>query len=345
MSHLLVIELPGGEDGDILVAAREEGHRVSLLTADPAHYRRQPALAALLEGCEQVIDAGDFAQAAPLPRLLALHAASRFDAVLCLQDLRIIEAARIARALGLAHLNPATAALCRDKAAVRARLAAAGIAQPPARRVRGPRGLIAAAEALGPPLVIKPIDGFGSQNIFALRDAADLALLRARPEIIAGAPGGYGLGVAARGALLVERMLTGELVGCDTFTAAGRHHLLGVNHKQMFTPPSFAIRSGCFCPNTGQYAAIEAHVCALLDAIGFNHGAAHIELMLTDAGPVLIEINPRLVGARLPRLISAARRRSIHSDLIALHLEGALPRPAVAPRCAATRWLAAPRAG
>ena len=344
MSHLLIVELPGGNDSDILAAALEHGHRISLLTAQPAHYLGQPQIAGLLAQAA-IIDAGDFTMPALIARLRAAHSAYPYDAVLCLQDLRIAEAAHIARALGLRHLNPETAALCRNKAEVRARLADAGIAQPRFVLARGPRELIAAAEDIGLPLMIKPADGFGSQNIFALHTPHDLQALRANPQIIAGAPGDYGLGVAAGGAMLVERLMQGQLIGCDCFTADGRHMLLGVNEKLMFAPPSFAIRGGCFTANCGQFAALEAYVVALLDAVGFDHGAAHVELMLTTEGPRLVEINPRLVGARIGRLISTALGRSVHADLIALHTQGRLPPSAAAPACAVTRWLAAPAAG
>ena len=277
MGHLLIVELPGGNDSDILIAAQAHGHRISLLTAAPAHYLGQPQIAGLL-AYAAIIDAGDYTLPNLISRLQAAHQAYPFDAVLCLQDLRIAEAAHIAQALGLRHLNGETAALCRDKAADRSRLADAGMTQPPFALVRGAADLIAAAETIGLPLVIKPADGFGSQNVFALRSAGDLSALRADPQIIADGPGDYGLGVAAGGAMLVERMMQGTLIGCDTFSANGQHRLLGVNEKLMFAPPSFAIRGGCFTVNCGQFGAIEAYVTAILNAIGFDNGAAHIDL-------------------------------------------------------------------
>ena len=53
--------------------------------------------------------------------------------------------------------------------------------------------------------------------------------------------------------------------------------------------------------------------------------------MLTDEGPRLVEINPRLVVARVVRLISAALGRSVQADLIMLHTKGRLP-PLPGPR-------------
>jgi len=179
MSHLLIIDLPGGNDPDILCAALNAGHSFTFLTADAAHYRSQAEISALLDQARAVIEARDFSVAAVLPLL----AGECVDAVLCLQDLRIVEAALIARALGLPHLDPQTAALCRDKSAVRAVLARAGLAGADFARVSGTAPLLAAVERLGLPLIIKPIDGFGSQHVFALRTPADLdCLARLRPD-------------------------------------------------------------------------------------------------------------------------------------------------------------------
>jgi predicted ATP-grasp superfamily ATP-dependent carboligase len=345
MSHLLVVELPGGNDADILVKAADEGHTVSFLTADPPHYWAQPNIIPLLRKLRRIIPAGDFAMSDLQERLLSLHLNDPFDAILCLQDLRIVEAAQIARALGLRHLSPEVAKLARDKQAVRQRLKEEGIPQPPCIRTQNSKQLLEAIETVGLPALVKPADGFGSQNVFALRNGDDIDALRAMPELVSDGPGNYGLGVSSSGAMLVERLLDGVLVGCDTLTTDGKHMLLGVNEKLFFDAPSFAIRGGCFATNCGQFAELEACVSLLLDAVGFDHGAAHIEIMLTAQGPQLIEINPRLVGARIARLIDMARERSIHSDLIRLHVAGDLPPPASNKRYAATRWFGAPCSG
>jgi len=311
MSHLLVIDLPGGNDGDVLSAALALGHRYTLASADPAHYRAQAELGPLLDRAVAVLalpaDGAGWAMA-----MAAAHRADPFDAVLCLQDLRLVEAARVARALGLRHVSPGAAALCRDKAAVRARLAEAGIAQPP----------FALVEA-GP--------GAGARLIEA--------------DLVAQGPGDYGLGIAARGALLVERLFDGPVLGCDVMRVDGRQVLLGVNEKIMAVPPSFAILGGCFTAHCGQFVALDAWLTRVLDAVGFADGAAHVELVMTADGPQLVEINPRLVGARIARLIGAALGRSVHADLIRLHLAGELPPPANQSRHAVTRWLIAHEPG
>ena len=68
--------------------------------------------------------------------------------------------------------------------------------------------------------------------------------------------------------------------------------------------------------------------------------------MLTREGPRLVEINGRLVGARIPRLMSYALGYSVHEQLITLLLSRALPLHSVnTRRVAVSRWLTTSREG
>ena len=344
MAHLLIIELPGGNDTDILQAAIDRGDSFTLLTADLALYQQQPAVNALLQHAYACINVPSFDMQAVESRVLAAHKAKPFDAVLCLLDIRLIETATRAQALGLKYLNLNSAQLLRDKFSVRQRLQERGIAQPLFALATSNEELKEAVDHIGLPVLIKPSDGYGSQNIVVLEFEEDLAPWMSPLEDMLPSRADYGLGVKANDRLLVEQYMQGVVIGCDTLTQNGQHTLVGVNEKLFFEPPSFAIRGGCFMPNKGQFKAIEAYVFALLDAVEFDCGATHIELMLHADGLSLIEINPRLVGAKIPRLISLACKRSIHSDLINLHLGNQITPFSDAFEVAVTRWLVADQA-
>jgi biotin carboxylase len=274
-------------------------------------------------------------------QVLAAHSVKPFDAVLCLLDIRLIETATLAKTLGLKYLNLKSAQLLRDKFSVRQRLQERGIAQPLFALATSNEELKKAVDHIGLPVLIKPSDGYGSQNIVVIEHEDDLAPWMSPLEDMLPSRADYGLGVKANDRLLVEQYMQGVVIGCDTLTQNGQHTLVGVNEKLFFEPPSFAIRGGCFMPNKGQFKAIEAYVFALLDAVEFDCGATHIELMLHADGLSLIEINPRLVGAKIPRLINLACKRSIHSDLIDLHLGRAVAPFSQASEVAVTRWLVA----
>jgi len=44
----------------------------------------------------------------------------------------------------------------------------------------------------------------------------------------------------------------------------------------------------------------------MLDAVGFKNGISHNELMFTERGPILIEINARMHGVQAPGLVEMA---------------------------------------
>jgi biotin carboxylase len=305
----------------------------------------QPAVAALLDHARAVIGIEPFDD----PRLeraaLALHTAHPIDAVICLIDIRLVEAARLARRLGLRFLNLETAILTRDKFAVRERLAASDIAQQHYRLATSGAELSQAVDQLGLPLIIKPSDGYGSRNIVVLRDPEDLDPFLSPVDTLLPSGASYGLGVMANDRLVVERYVSGRVIGCDTFTRNGRHELLGVNERQFFDQPSFAIRGVCFSPNSPAFAGVERYVSAVLDAIAFDWGAAHTELIVGSDSLWVVEVNARLVGAKIAKLAGHALGRSVYADLIGLHLgEPALP-PSPDPCFAASRWVVAESGG
>lgn len=341
MAHLLIIELPGGNDIDILQAAIDRADSFTFLTADLALYQQQPDVSAMLQFASSCIEVPNFGMKEVEDLVVAAHQTKPFDAVLCLLDIRLIEAATLARRLGLKYLNPDAAKLLRDKFSVRQRLEEHGITQPSFALATSNEALKEAVHHIGLPVLIKPSDGYGSQNIVILEFEDDLAPWMSPLDDMLPSRSDYGLGVKANDRLLVEQFMSGVVIGCDTLTRQGEHILLGVNEKLLFDPPSFAIRGGCFTPNHGQFKSIETYVFALLDAVDFDWGAAHIELMVHPDGLSLIEINPRLVGAKIPRLINLACKRSVHSDLIDLHLNLPMMPISEFSEVAVTRWLVA----
>ncbi len=320
MAHLLVLELPGGNDSDVLQAAVERGDEFTFLSSQLDHYTSQPQLQPILAMAKFKVEVSPFDYDEVEKVILALHETHPFEAVLCLLDTRIVDASRLANALGLPFLNRSTTELLRDKFSVRQRLTDRGLPQPDFALARSNEELKIAVAQLGLPILIKPTDGYGSQNIVVLRFPEDLdPFLTPLDDML---PSGmdYGLGVKANDHLVIERYLSGIILGCDTFSFSGQHQLLGVNEKLFFEAPSFAIRGGCFQPNRPEFELIQRYVFSLLDAVDFDFGAAHIEIILTDTGPQLIEINARLVGAKLPRLMSFALGKSVYAGLIDLHL-------------------------
>jgi biotin carboxylase len=230
---------------------------------------------------------------------------------------------------------------------VRQRLAEHDIAQPGYALAADAGELRSVIEQVGLPAILKPADGYGSTSIILLEDANCMhrqvpfleRALRARID--------YGLGEHSSGRFLLEQRLRGRLLGCDVFSDGGEHRVLGVHEKLLYAEPSFAIRGGTFLPAGAASlpAELQAYVTSVLDAVEFDCGASHVEVMLTKDGPRLVEVNPRLVGSTISRLAGLGTGRSLHADLIALHLGEGLPPRANAGRVAVSRWISSPREG
>lgn len=346
MAHLLIVDLPGGNDTDILQAAMDRGDEFTFLTARLDHYQQQPQVFAQLSLARALIEVRSFDYAEVEQQVVAAHAQHPIDAVLCLVDTRLIDAAKLAQRLGTRHVSPLFATMLRDKFSVRCRMTECGLVQPEFLLAESNAELRQAVEAFGLPVLIKPSDGYASQNIVVLRHPEDLDPLMSPLDDMLPCRTDYGLGVQSNDRMLVERFMAGRVVGCDTQSVNGHHRLLGVHEKLFFAPPSFAIRGGTFQPNGPAFAAMQTYVFAVLDAVRFNWGATHIELMITSDGLRLIEINARLVGAKIARQVGFALNRSLHQDLIAMHL-GETPHPSRQEHnsVAVTRWVVAAEAG
>ena len=320
MAHLLLIEAPGGNDFDVFEAALAQGHQVTFFTADIAHYAQNGALTKYLTRAKQLVEIQPFDYEHFEKSALEIHEHTPFAAILCLIDIRITEAARLAERLNLRFLNAKSAIALRDKFTVRTLLAGKGIRQPEFALAIDNQQLRAVVESMGLPVIVKPSDGYGSQNIATFLTEADLNPLIDPLDHYLPCQTDYGFGVTANDRLLVERYISGQMIGCDTLTQNGRHILLGINEKLMYPPPSLAIKGSCFPADGYQVLQIQEYVFSVLDALEFNEGATHTEILLTEEGPLLVEVNPRLVGAKIPRLLNIALGRSIHTDLIDLHL-------------------------
>jgi len=320
MAHLLLIEAPGGNDFDLFETALAQGHQVTFFTADIAHYAQNAIQTELLALAKQVVEIKPFNYDAFEKRALDIHWQDPFDALLCLIDTRITEAALLAERLKLRFLNPKSAVVMRDKFTVRTLLTDKGIVQPEFALATNNQQLRDAIETMGLPVIVKPSDGYGSQNIAIFLSEDDLNPLLDPLDNYLPCHTDYGFGVKANDRLLVERYISGQLIGCDTLSQNGKHLMLGINEKLMYAPPSSAIKGSCFPSYRYDINKIQDYVFSILDALDFNDGVTHTEIILCQDGPLLVEVNPRLVGAKIPRLLNLALGRSIHADVIDLHL-------------------------
>lgn len=272
-------------------AARRLGLEPVLLAVDPARYPwvEEQAVAAM---------AIDTPQTSEVERACArLERERPIAGVMSSSDRFLVVAAEAARARGLPGLPPENLEGCRDKRRQRSLLRRSRVRQPRSIAVSSPDRAVSAAVRIGLPVVVKPADGTGSTGVRRCDDMAEVAaqagaLLDAR----------YAVGASALlGPVLVEELVSGPEVSVETFGL----EVVGVTAKHLGTPPHFVEIGHDFPAPLSPELEREAARSAVfaLRALGLGWGPGHTELRLTDRGATLIEVNPRLAGGNLPRLV------------------------------------------
>lgn len=230
--------------------------------------------------------------------------------------------AALAHRRALTFLSPDTARALTDKHLQRQRLARAGVQRTGCRIVYGLADLDAALADVGLPAVLKPRSGAASACTCRIDDRREAAA-RLR-DFLAFDP------TAADRGFVVEQLLTGDAsvagpdwgdyVSIESVTSHGETRHVEITGKLPLAAPMR--ETGYVVPSTlaeDTRLEILALTGAALRALDVRHGATHVEVKLTPAGPRIIEVNGR-VGGYVADLI----RRARGFDLIRAALAAAL---------------------
>jgi len=341
MRHFVFVESNTTGTGRLAVERLlTAGDRVTFLTRSPERY---PFLASVVPGLAvQVLETNDAEMVTDAVRELQRRA--QVDAVLTFSEFYVTVVADVAVRCGLRGLNPAAARISRDKHATRCALWAASLPTPEFWLLSSEAEARRLARLVSYPCVVKPPSDSSSHGVRLVRDGGELLAsvrtLSAWTENVRGQ--------RLAGHVLVESFLEGREYSVETLTrSGGSTEVIGVTDKHLSDPPHF-VEMGHDFPSASSAAVrlglAEAAVRALA-AVGFDFGPAHTEVRQTAAGPVVVEINPRLAGGMIPELIAHA----IGVDLLGAWFDLLLGRDVnLTPRrqhVASIRFLTAPSSG
>lgn len=245
----------------------------------------------------------------------------RIDGALSFSDDVLAETAQFAADRGLPGQPPSTVDAFRDKYVQRRLLAAAGLPVPRFIEITSASAASTALHSVPLPAVLKPTRGSGSA--LARRIDTPDELGPALEQAFASAPRAGGA-VDTDTTFLLEGLLVGQqyhevagfapYVSVESAAVDGRYAHLAVTDRFPLAEPM--LETGMMLPSclpeVQRKQAMDI-ADAALRALGFRCGLAHVELMLTADGPMVIEVNARAGGA-LPYLFPLAAG----IDLVAL---------------------------
>ena len=137
------------------------------------------------------------------------------------------------------------------------------------------------------PFIMKPNDSSGSRGVVLVKDYHEV-----RDAFL------YSKSVSKSGLILVEEYMQGPEVSVEVMTIRGETTILAVTHKLTGGAP-FCVEMGHSQPSQLPNETIEKIkevAIKAVQAIGIDNSPSHVEIIVTEDGPKLVELGARLGG-------------------------------------------------
>src|SRR6185503_18512590 len=315
-----------------LAVARSLGYRVLFVCEDASFYRKF----ATGSGPDPLAKVDEIITAKNTYSAQSIHEAigdRPIDGVIAFGDYHLIPAAEYAELRGLPHCNIDALRRGWRKDLMRSWLRDHGVPMPRFAVVDDPG---VRSSPIGYPCIVKPVDDSGSVGIYRADD--DGSFGEAIDAVL-------GLKVNRRGFRLankaaVEQFLEGTEMSAEAIWTERGWQILGISGRRNAGPIGASEVSLTFPADVESDVAeaIYQRVHTWLATSGLDRGGAHVEFRVGADGPQLLEINPRLAGARLTELIKVASGFDPVAYVIAQAVGDRMPVPPcpLAPPQAAT---------
>jgi biotin carboxylase len=224
------------------------------------------------------------------------------DAVVGVDDQAVLTAAEAARMLGLAHNPVAAVAATRNKAELRRLLGAAGISQPDY-GIAPPGAVVAVANELTFPVVVKPTGLSASRGVIRVNRTSDASKAENRIRAILDSAG-----LPATADLLVEKYIPGDEIVVEALLGPDGLEVLAVIDKpDPMEGPYF--EETLYVTPSRHDPELQDRAVALVEqaaaALGLVLGPVHAEIRIDPSGNAyVIEIAARSIGGLCGRALS-----------------------------------------
>ncbi len=309
-----------------------------------------PTLSARMEGRVLALEIGRPEEAAE--RAAGFAQRWPVDAVVGVDEASVLVAAHLAVRLGVERNSVGAVAATRDKRRMRALLSAGRVPQPDwveARSDGTGSGAAAAAERVGLPCVVKPVDLAGSRGVIRADTVDGLAAAIGRVDALLRRPGVCA--VEGEPPLLVEKFIPGPEIAIEALLRDGELCVLAIFDKPDPLDGPFFADTLYVTPSRHHPAVLDDAVAVTtraVAAIGLRNGPVHAELRLTPSGAVFLEVAARSIGGRCSSaltLVDGSMEMSLEEAILRQACGLPLGRPRLAPGGAGVLMLEVPAAG
>ena len=295
--HVLLLTAPGSYRAEaFLSAARRLGIATSEMVDAPPSLAGNCALAADFRQPTALLAIGAFAQQNPLAAIIAVD------------DTGSLLAAEASAQLGLPHNAPTAALAARNKFVMRQMLAAGNVAIPHYALHRLDENLVALADQVSYPCVVKPLELNGSRGVIRADTPAEFLVAVQRLAAILRRiyPEGRAPVVLERETVcdsarqfLIEEFIPGFEVALEGLLDRGKLQVLALFDKPdpldgPFFEETIYVTPSRLSPDV--QAAVQSCAAQSAAAMGLRDGPMHAELRVNAHGPWLVEAAGRSIG-------------------------------------------------
>ena len=137
------------------------------------------------------------------------------------------------------------------------------------------------------PCIMKPTDNAGSHGVVLIHDFDELL-----------ANYDFSLSNSRHGGVIIEEYLDGEEVSVEVMVVKGKVHILQITDKITTGAPHF-VEMGHTQPSR-KTEIVQSQIRSLAEraikSLGIDNGPCHVEIMVVDRVPVMIELGARMGG-------------------------------------------------
>ena len=249
-------------------------------------------------------------------------------------DMPMRGVAKVAEKLGLPGISYDTAVKATDKFEMIKAFKAHDVASPWFFTVDYLDELKALESQLSYPCVMKPTDNAGSHGVVLAKCFDNLSREYE-----------YSRESARHGKVIIEEYLQGDEVSVEVMVVDSEVHILQITDKLTTGAPHF-VEMGHSQPSRHPLEiqkAIKDLASKACQSVGINQGPAHVEMMVTERGPVMIELGARMGG---DNITTALVPLSTGIDMVKATIDVAMGnQPDIVPKWnlgAAIRYMDAP---
>ncbi len=257
--------------------------------------------------------------------LLARLAANRPDAFLALGDRPTVTAAYAAGLFGLTYNSPESVLASRSKLRQRKVFRDAGLSVPDFFSFALDEPLGAVISRVKFPCVVKPLSLAASQGVIRANDRVEFAAAVSRNRALLESPELQVTRESGLDRLLVEGYIPGREVAVEGLLDRGRLRVLAIFDKPDPLEGPYFEESIYVTPSRlseKQQVSIVDCLGRSVRALGLEHGPLHAEFRINEAGPWVLEVQPRPIGGLCARALRFGPEKIYLEELLVRHALG-----------------------